>query len=224
MCTPTSSCTINEGKHFESVFVVAHEIGHNLGMRHDTSDNNCDPSLYIMSPTLGSGKITWSKCSREYLNKFLESSQAQCLFDRGHSAHSLDHAAEGMLPGERFDADQQCMLKYGKDSVRSRNQPLPDICRDLHCLARVNHKVFVVMPYNTPKIVVTDIKGSLGVGVEAFSHIIQHLTRIFYDTGIVGISIDEYKIFIQQLLRFLQNKLNILPIVVFPVDLNTAIC
>lgn len=28
MCTPTSSCTINEGKHFESVFVVAHEIGH----------------------------------------------------------------------------------------------------------------------------------------------------------------------------------------------------
>lgn len=28
MCTTTSSCTINEGKHFESVFVVAHEIGH----------------------------------------------------------------------------------------------------------------------------------------------------------------------------------------------------
>lgn len=28
MCTATSSCTINEGKHFESVFVVAHEIGH----------------------------------------------------------------------------------------------------------------------------------------------------------------------------------------------------
>lgn len=28
MCTMTSSCTINEGKHFESVFVVSHEIGH----------------------------------------------------------------------------------------------------------------------------------------------------------------------------------------------------
>lgn len=27
MCTQVSSCTINEGKHFESVFVVAHEIG-----------------------------------------------------------------------------------------------------------------------------------------------------------------------------------------------------
>uniref|UniRef100_A0A182JD08 Uncharacterized protein n=1 Tax=Anopheles atroparvus TaxID=41427 RepID=A0A182JD08_ANOAO len=133
MCTITSSCTINEGKHFESVFVVSHEIGHNLGMRHDTSENNCDPSLYIMSPTLGSGKITWSSCSRNYLNTFLKTSQATCLFDRGHYGSSLDHTGEGKLPGERFDADQQCLLKYGKDSTRSKSQDLADICRDLHC-------------------------------------------------------------------------------------------
>lgn len=25
------------------------------------------------------------------------------------------------------------MLKYGKDSVRSKVQPLKEICRDLHC-------------------------------------------------------------------------------------------
>lgn len=30
MCTVTSSCTVNEGRHFESVYVVAHEIGHKL--------------------------------------------------------------------------------------------------------------------------------------------------------------------------------------------------
>lgn len=42
-----------------------------LGMRHDTKENSCDPSLHIMSPTLGSGKITWSKCSRTYLDEFL---------------------------------------------------------------------------------------------------------------------------------------------------------
>lgn len=41
-------------------------------MRHDTAENSCDPSLHIMSPTLGSGKTTWSKCSRTYLNMFLE--------------------------------------------------------------------------------------------------------------------------------------------------------
>ncbi|XP_031616412.1 A disintegrin and metalloproteinase with thrombospondin motifs adt-1 isoform X2 [Contarinia nasturtii] len=133
MCTSTSSCTINEGKHFESVFVVAHEIGHNLGMRHDTAENNCDPSLFIMSPTLGSGKITWSKCSQNYLKSFLETSQAKCLFDHGQTDPTLDHGAEMIYPGERFDADQQCMLKYGKDSIRSRAQPLKEICRDLHC-------------------------------------------------------------------------------------------
>ncbi|XP_005176563.1 uncharacterized protein LOC101893463 [Musca domestica] len=133
MCIDTSSCTINEGKHFESVFVVAHEIGHNLGMRHDSIDNGCEPTSHIMSPTLGSGKITWSKCSRDSLNLFLEKSQAKCLFNRAEFNHNLDHSAEGILPGERFDANQQCMLKYGKESTRARSQSLSDICRDLHC-------------------------------------------------------------------------------------------
>ncbi|XP_011178053.1 uncharacterized protein LOC105209376 [Zeugodacus cucurbitae] len=134
MCTNTSSCTINEGKHFESVFVVAHEIGHNLGMRHDTiNERNCDPTRYIMSPTLGSGKTTWSDCSRDYLETFLRKGLGSCLFDHGQFANNLDHSAEGILPGERFDADQQCMLKYGRPSMRAKNQKQSDICTDLHC-------------------------------------------------------------------------------------------
>ena len=28
MCKTDSSCTVNEGRHFESVYVMAHEIGH----------------------------------------------------------------------------------------------------------------------------------------------------------------------------------------------------
>ncbi|XP_041985063.1 A disintegrin and metalloproteinase with thrombospondin motifs adt-1 [Aricia agestis] len=135
MCTVTSSCTVNEGRHFESVYVVAHEIGHNLGMRHDgpLADNGCDPSAYIMSPTLGSGKITWSQCSKNYLQKFLDTTQSRCLLDHGSSAGQLDHSAEGILPGERFDADQQCMLKYGRGSRHSLTQSLEAVCRDLHC-------------------------------------------------------------------------------------------
>ncbi|XP_059477396.1 A disintegrin and metalloproteinase with thrombospondin motifs adt-1-like [Neocloeon triangulifer] len=135
MCSRASSCTVNEGRHFESVYVVAHEIGHNLGMRHDgpMSDNECDPGSFIMSPTLGSGKITWSQCSRRYLDAFLETEQASCLWDRSVPEPALDHAAGGLLPGERFSADHQCMLKYGSGSVHARTQPLDDVCRDLHC-------------------------------------------------------------------------------------------
>ncbi|BES91313.1 Reprolysin (M12B) family zinc metalloprotease [Nesidiocoris tenuis] len=136
MCSAASSCTVNEGRHFESVYVVAHEIGHNLGMRHDgpVADNLCDPGSYLMSPTLGSGKITWSPCSKQYLNQFLRSPQSHCLMDHSSSSTQLDHGGDGLLPGERFDADQQCMLKYGRGSTHAATQPISDLCLDLHCM------------------------------------------------------------------------------------------
>ena len=60
MCHPDYSCTINEGNNFESVFVIAHEMGHNLGMNHDgetTEGNRCSPDRFLMSPVLGPGKV-----------------------------------------------------------------------------------------------------------------------------------------------------------------------
>merc|ERR1719328_343921 len=113
---------------------MAHEIGHNLGMRHDGAGNSCSPGGFIMSPTLGSGKISWSSCSRAYLHRFLNSSQAKCLYDRD-IAQVVD-GAEEKLPGERFPADIQCRLRYGKDSFHSTQQDPTDICRDLHCKRR----------------------------------------------------------------------------------------
>ncbi|XP_071454884.1 A disintegrin and metalloproteinase with thrombospondin motifs adt-2-like [Hetaerina americana] len=135
MCTGTNSCTLNEGRHFESVYVVAHEIGHNLGMIHDgpNAGNSCDPSSHIMSPTLGSGKITWSHCSRKFLERFLNTAQSSCLFDKPKApTRHLDHSVGSLLPGERFNADQQCMLKYGRGSGRAES-PGEGVCRDLQC-------------------------------------------------------------------------------------------
>ena len=77
-------------------------------MRHDAADNECDPTHHIMSPTLGSGKITWSKCSKRYLDMFLDTPQSKCLIDKAIPESWLDHELDKRLPGERFSADRQC--------------------------------------------------------------------------------------------------------------------
>ena len=119
-------------------------------MRHDGGEagNSCAAGSYIMSPTLGSGKISWSRCSRAYLHRFLASSQAACLQDRGPAEVSHLALARDQLPGERweqrvwcvvtvpaarFPADIQCRLRYGPDSFHSKQQEAGDLCRDLHC-------------------------------------------------------------------------------------------
>lgn len=135
MCRPTYSCTMNEGKCFESVFVITHEMGHNLGMHHDGKDNKCNDKTNIMSPTLGPGKIAWSTCSRDYLNKFLKNKDANCLNDNATPSSAYNHEKDGTLPGERFDIDDQCRKAFGADHAPHKNtkKPFDDICRELWC-------------------------------------------------------------------------------------------
>lgn len=55
------------------------------------------------------------------------------MFDDSGTSVYLDHMQQGRLPGERFDAHEQCMLKYGKGSIHAISQDLSEVCRDLHC-------------------------------------------------------------------------------------------
>lgn len=105
-------------------------------MEHDgpQDGNSCNSDDFVMSPTLGAGKTAWSSCSREYLDRFLHTPQANCVLSPASSTNILQQFhSSNLLPGQMFDADRQCFLRFGSTSRKSQLQPLQDICRLLRC-------------------------------------------------------------------------------------------
>lgn len=55
---------------YTAVYILAHEIGHNLGMPHDSTGNSCTKDGFVMSPSRGTnGETTWSGCSAAIIRR-----------------------------------------------------------------------------------------------------------------------------------------------------------
>ncbi|XP_060530217.1 A disintegrin and metalloproteinase with thrombospondin motifs adt-1-like [Cylas formicarius] len=117
---------------FTSVYILAHEIGHNLGMHHDSTGNSCPKEGYIMSPSRGvNGETQWSTCSAQVMSNL---GWAKCLLDSGKSTYSKDHSRFLDIPGQVFTAKKQCeVLLRDKDAKVSPSQALSSICYSLQC-------------------------------------------------------------------------------------------
>ncbi|KAK0403268.1 hypothetical protein QR680_016824 [Steinernema hermaphroditum] len=139
MCDELFACSLVEGLHLGRSLVLAHEMGHNMGMVHDGVQNQCSRSCCLMSAVNGAGKTTWSTCSVREFNAFLlqldQSGRGNCLRDAAESISTHDHLKDGRLPGQRFTADQQCSYFWGKEyQVEIPNgRRMDDICRILWC-------------------------------------------------------------------------------------------
>nr|XP_026494741.1 A disintegrin and metalloproteinase with thrombospondin motifs adt-2-like [Vanessa tameamea] len=131
VCLPAHACVVSEfgaadalgrpypSAGFTSVYILAHEIGHNLGMHHDGTGNSCARDGFIMSPSRGTnGEATWSHCSARVV---ADLQWATCLFDGGDELdvpQELQHERFGDAPGVMWGAKKQCeVLLRDKDAA-----------------------------------------------------------------------------------------------------------
>ncbi|XP_018422895.1 PREDICTED: A disintegrin and metalloproteinase with thrombospondin motifs 7-like [Nanorana parkeri] len=133
MCQPHRSCNINEDTGLPTAFTVTHELGHSFGVQHDGNGNDCEPRgkrPHIMSPQLlyDTSPLTWSRCSRDYITRFLDRGWGLCL-DDPPSKELLNFPS--VPPGVLYDVGHQCRLQYGSGSTFCRD--LDNVCNSLWC-------------------------------------------------------------------------------------------
>uniref|UniRef100_A0A8C8Z658 A disintegrin and metalloproteinase with thrombospondin motifs 7 n=1 Tax=Prolemur simus TaxID=1328070 RepID=A0A8C8Z658_PROSS len=133
MCQPHRSCSVSEDTGLPLAFTVAHELGHSFGVQHDGSGNDCEPvgkRPFVMSPQLlyDAAPLTWSRCSREYITRFLDRGWGLCL-DDAPAKDVIDFPS--VPPGVLYDVSHQCRLQYGAYSAFCDD--MDNVCHTLWC-------------------------------------------------------------------------------------------
>ncbi|KAL1007674.1 hypothetical protein UPYG_G00090020 [Umbra pygmaea] len=133
MCQPHRSCSISEDTGLPLALTIAHELGHNFGIQHDGSGNDCEAvgkRPFVMSPQLLYGTISpsWSRCSRQYITRFFDRGWGWCLDDPPvRDVLGINSTPPGVL----YTAAHQCRLQYGSGSLLCDD--VDNVCSTLWC-------------------------------------------------------------------------------------------
>ncbi|XP_074658870.1 A disintegrin and metalloproteinase with thrombospondin motifs like [Tubulanus polymorphus] len=145
---------IEENGGFSGIGTATHELGHSLSAKHDGQKKNVRCPMtdnYVMSPSNSMDSAVlknffqFSECTKRAFKTFLESAQADCLYD---TAPKTAHHNGGIpLPGQVITVEKQCKDVLGEKSgfCRLDERFMDEMCSRLWCKDPKNPSSCVVM-------------------------------------------------------------------------------